>query len=386
MAHREPHVFAYNYFPSENVFDAAKTRLLSTTTQTSTLTNPLTKVSDSLQVRQRTLNRSNYTRLFHGIIMATNEWTFSAPAIIYTILGAAFTLLLGKVIGDAVAERFWSTVTSCIKSRWTRCDSLIWDDISPEDKLHTCKEPCQHITTSENSEIFSLSGFFNSTKNKSNACKKPQALKLWHVYFRTDTKTLRAFLLLFSGLGWQADVPAREMEVKPTFKKIKCDNGVDGYILTASVSFQNHLIDGRGPSGDFSVYKREMEKILEGYPPWYRTQLKLPNIGNMDHPIQSAKDIRRGGWIIAIGFNYVKPIAHHLMRFKLTEEGYRRYYDLHQAFERMVRCANQIANQMKEEVQDGTTGTEQQLYEALEKWLQDSLKYLPYRDSIWRGE
>jgi len=259
---------------------------------------------------------------------------------------------------------------------------LTWNKIAEKCDVHKCEEACSHVTTTDNQSIFWLPAFFNNN-NKMNSWPKRQGLPFLQVYLRTSTKALQAFLLLYPGLKWAKEDNASYRLVSLSFKKIRLADGPDGYIMTASVSFPKYEGAKKRKMANFSALKGKMDKILEGYPPWYQNKIELlTNQGSLfqiSHPIQNRKDITRGGWIISIGFRYVEPIAHHLMRYTLDNEGYRSYTDVNAAFKRMEHCAREISKEM--ELKFPMEG-QYKLYKALEIWLHDSQIYLARRDNM----
>jgi hypothetical protein len=317
----------------------------------------------------------------------TGPWNFSAPALIAQALITVFMITIAPGITAAAVSAWWSIMT-LIPSKWTQCYSLTWKEISEGD-LHICEETCPHATTADNSEFLSISTFFNNRNNHSNRRSKPQDLELGQEYFRTDTKTLRAILLLYPGVSEQEREPTQEygvrstVKIEPSFKKIKTDNEPDGYILTASVFFRRCGLEVSGSLAALSVQKLEMDKFFEGYPPWYRSHITLPNNQLISHPIRNPDDLARGGWIIAIGLRNIKPISHHLMKFTLDERGCRNYTAISDAFVRMQHCAKLLGAKMKEAfpTEDG-----HELYKALEEWLIDSQVYQARRSGMSRRD
>lgn len=141
-------------------------------------------------------------------------------------------------------------------------------------------------------------------RNKSVIKPKSLSLKMRHV--RIDKKLLKAFLLM---KGYS------EHTIK--FREV---NG----IMTA------HLCNIPSYPKLYSRTKREIELILEGYPPQYVETIRIPQVGQtasdqmqsasnqwlcIPSPIQERADINRGGWIIAAALH------------SYTGEGSTRWFD-----------------------------------------------------------
>ncbi|PVH72425.1 hypothetical protein DL98DRAFT_520491 [Cadophora sp. DSE1049] len=47
--------------------------------------------------------------------------------------------------------------------------------------------------------------------------------------------------------------------------------------------------------------KHELERLLDGYPPWYRDSFKTWTGLTLQFPVMSMDDVPRGGWIAAVG-------------------------------------------------------------------------------------
>jgi hypothetical protein len=50
-----------------------------------------------------------------------------------------------------------------------------------------------------------------------------------------------------------------------------------------------------------TLTKNEVEKLMTGYPPFYREKITLEHGPAIDFPIRNDSDITRGGWVIAVG-------------------------------------------------------------------------------------
>jgi hypothetical protein len=66
--------------------------------------------------------------------------------------------------------------------------------------------------------------------------------------------------------------------------------------------------------------KKGLERILNGYPPWYSEYLILANGGSIPHPIKSMDDVARGGWIVAVGLSSTCPTQQECLKHGLPSE------------------------------------------------------------------
>jgi hypothetical protein len=118
--------------------------------------------------------------------------------------------------------------------------------------------------------------------------------------------------------------------------------------------------------GEPGLTKAEVECILQGFPPFYRSVLKLPNGQYVRSPIHSKEDINRGGWITGVGIsvNGPWPTYRHNMAYTSPYQGGRlwphtvmgnavrrvgeRFRDFAQYFpnDKAVRLANELFDYM----------------------------------------
>ena len=136
---------------------------------------------------------------------------------------------------------------------------------------------------------------------------KPKELDIRRKYVRVDIKTLQAYVLLVHVVG------AEDYYDEPTvhFQEV-------GKILTA------HLTASEAALSPSSVSKQDLELFLQGYPPLYKTFIKLPDDSTVQGPIRSVADITRGGWIVAVGLIREHCLFAHNMKVvsSATSEGW----------------------------------------------------------------
>jgi hypothetical protein len=201
------------------------------------------------------------------------------------------------------------------------CEVLTWEDI-PSGFLHQCpNQLCncanfgQAVHDPENppkshEECFKSTvgkvfpRAWASPSRREKRVNKPVQLDIQRPYIRTCRTTLRAYALLAQPMGLEDDIGS-----VISFKNV-------GSILTA------HLHAGDDTFGwaygELGLTKAEVECILQGYPPFYRSQLKLPNGEYVRSPIKSKEDINLGGWIAGVGISVTGSRPTHRHNMALT--------------------------------------------------------------------
>ena len=197
-----------------------------------------------------------------------------------------------KAIYTFVYKMFYPAVSQCEQLEWVDVpDGLL---VHSEEVMQTTGIQTQGCLDSTLGSTFQQAWVSAPRRNKK--IKKPKALSLKTRYVRVDTKLLKAFLLV-NGCG--EDTIKFDDTIK--FRE------VDG-ILTA------HLRNRPRYTQINTRTKREIELILEGYPPQYVETVRILvgdgtnnfQIQPASHrwlcipsPVQERADINRGGWIIA---------------------------------------------------------------------------------------
>ena len=253
-------------------------------------------------------------------------------SLVVAVCAIAFTLSpvsLNFIVG------VFSTVLCAIHPPLGTCERLEWQDI-PDGPLHTCSLPqsCDHIGTAEMTPSWerTIATFFRMRRR--NFVRKPKQLSLSTTYIRTDTKTLKVFLAL---LNRSTGFDATEEPFRVVFKD------VDG-ILTAYIQVLRPPIVHISSTYRLDVTKREMELILQGYPPWYQNPLRLPGGRAVPHPIRDQSDLSRGGWIVAVGASPTLPVP---VDFMDRKENVVVIVD--QALDRVIHCLENLRDAFPEE-------------------------------------
>jgi hypothetical protein len=141
--------------------------------------------------------------------------------------------------------------------------------------------------------------------------RKLKDLDLGTRYIRTDPIVLKAIYFLFHRLAASEYHESGARIVIEDF-----GSTTTGYITPGPLPISYSRIE---------LTKKELERILDGYPPWYSEYLILANGDSIPHPIKSMDDVARGGWIVAIGLSSTRPTEQKCMKPGLPSEKPCRY-------------------------------------------------------------
>src|SRR5271156_141202 len=182
----------------------------------------------------------------------------------------AITLILSTVSLNFIA----SIISAVLSAAWpplAKCERFEWLHI-PDGPLHKCPFPpqfCNHLgPTPDGTRSWerAITNFF--AIRRGNFVRKPKQLSFSTTYIRTDTKTLKVFLSLLNVRENFVAFNMGEAPFRVVFKQ------VEG-LMTAYIQIQRPLPTHISSTYRLDVTKREMELILQGYPPWYQNPLSL---------------------------------------------------------------------------------------------------------------
>jgi hypothetical protein len=186
-----------------------------------------------------------------------------------------------------------------------RCRRLLWSDIH-DGLLHLCDpRSCSHDIDQRNDSHSQTSCWddtlgraFNRTWYFINAdsnitkylVKKPDQLPLHEEYIKIDLQTLKAFLLL-------------------TIDACRTCETVDAVTLLQIQTFRGQVTAHLQPSGPVPINthltKFEIDRIIEGYPPFYRENFTTTGGIALPFPATDTNHIGRGAWILSVGMTTV---------------------------------------------------------------------------------
>jgi hypothetical protein len=134
---------------------------------------------------------------------------------------------------------------------------------------------------------------------------KPHYLDFTKEYLKMDVWTLGAYLF-----HWHGRFQTKDLISQPRLEMSEINSGV----LVAHVIAEPPTLPISCWPAISGLSCDDVDGLLKGYPPYYRMRLRTPSGHLVEHPIHSAEDVFRGGWIAAIGL--CKPIilGKHRMR------------------------------------------------------------------------
>ena len=197
-----------------------------------------------------------------------------------------------------------------------QCERLQWSDV-PDGYIFNCPNDCSgssDLRQDADCLQSTLGSFFQrawvSPSRRNRTVPKPKQLSLDTHYVRSDTKLLKAYLLMN---------PILHDNIR--FHDL-------GGVLTAHLVIKHRRwVPSPGPDLLYerhiphrcTLTKREIELILEGYPPDYSEQILIQQEQqatssaqsiSVPSPIRERADIHRGGWIIGAALNcYNKDLS-----------------------------------------------------------------------------
>ena len=190
------------------------------------------------------------------------------------------------------------------RARLRRCKRLKWEDM-PDGRVHECSSyPNMYISCNHHGRhvksakcwesATSIATIFNrvwevSTQNHLHT-KVPESLPNSSSFICSDAQTVLAFILCTAAVWpdsfWQPE--------SLTFGSTRVDVEITGADTVAH-------IEGPFRQERKSLTKHELERMLVGWPPWYREIFQTRSGITVPFPIASNSDIPRAGWIVAVG-------------------------------------------------------------------------------------
>ena len=228
------------------------------------------------------------------------------------VLGPVVLAFVAMVVSGVVSA---SPAASICFQRWTRrivalalpnrgrCHRLLLKDFPPG-PLHRCHSVCQHINPQAaqahgptnclgNSIGKVLNQIWPLVQYETGMMLKPYQLPLLQDFIQTDAQTLIAFLLLTVKTCRTCDTADMESIL---------DIKAYGDIVTV------HLESHPMAPANTNLTKFEIERMIDGYPPFYRSTFSVHNFGvvtDFKSPISNThhENISRGAWVLAVGLS-----------------------------------------------------------------------------------
>ncbi|MCJ1472236.1 hypothetical protein MMC13_000883 [Lambiella insularis] len=175
------------------------------------------------------------------------------------------------------------------------CQQLYWDDI--RNNLHNHfwpggQGPCRQCTSAlwrhANVKLCSqktLMLVFNNLNSRKGPIKKPEQLPLAVSFVQTEPRVLLAYLI--------ATVRCNNFELSSYLQIQKQDN-----LIVCHLELPNRILD---------LTKNEIERMLDGWPPFYREFFTSPEGHALRSPMTRYEHLKRPGWIMAVGMGLIQP-------------------------------------------------------------------------------
>jgi hypothetical protein len=229
---------------------------------------------------------------------------------------ATFSLII-FVILPKLGQFLLLNLLDLFSKHETKCDRLLWEDV-PDGELHECTTlGCQHELTHRDQGrkcwegilpvVFSRAWIRETRRNADTV--KPKALPVEKEYLEIDFSVFMGFILSTFACGENP---------RSMFKGFSTYHTDDRFIFDACgierVDLKFHgdyaVVHLRGSkcrpwveNGDKAITswtKKEIENLLDGYPPLYSAMITLRDgVSRVTFPISSREDIVKGGWVIA---------------------------------------------------------------------------------------
>lgn len=279
---------------------------------------------------------------------------WEVAAVVGPLVLAFIAMIVSGVVSASPAaiaffQRWTRRILSYVFPSQCQCRVLLWKDI-PRGLIHTCHSTCQHVNPQaikphEPSNCWedSIGRVFNQLSSPRNGAflsssetiMKLSQLPLFQDYVLTDAQTLKAFLLLTVDSDYSCEI----VDMKSLLDISIIDSVVTVHLKAASTAPTNPALT-----------KFEVERMVEGYPPFYRSIILTPSPGNyqFESPIRENHDISKGAWILAVGLSInVGPVPslynmQQLHRKNNTDSEYWRGTLVMAAFDMIGRTLQQL--------------------------------------------
>lgn len=182
-----------------------------------------------------------------------------------------------------------------------RCRRFLWSGVQ-DGLLHLCDpRGCSHTSDRTSrphdvescwdqtlGQVFNRAWYFiNADSNAGKyVTKKPYELALNEEYIQTDIQTLKAFLLLIT-------------HICRTYETVEVATSL---AIQRSRGLITVHLPALGPEAfNTQLTKFEIDRMIEGYPPFYRQQFTTTGGHVLPSPITRSDHIQRGAWILSVG-------------------------------------------------------------------------------------
>lgn len=205
------------------------------------------------------------------------------------ILSFFAVLVTASPTAIAATHRWLRKFSSYIWPAQNQCRRVLWSDISEGQVMN---------------QLSSLNS--NDPAGINQTSEKPYQLELSKKYIQTDVQTLKAFLILTADSCHSCE----RIDIETSLRVKQFDS-----IVTIRLPGPTAKTEPTAAS------KFELDRMIEGYPPFYRSTFTTTDGIDLNHPIQNTNDMRRGAWVFAVGMSFSHdpvPSLHNMQQ--VTEE------------------------------------------------------------------
>ena len=218
------------------------------------------------------------------------QWDLANSVVALVAVLIALNPLFSK-IASALYRKF---MTWRFPDRAT-CRQLLWDDV--QDNLHShseigsqtfCDVCSSFMWQHENVRLCwekTAALVFNNLRTRRYPRKKPDQLPLGSSFLRTEARIVLAYLIV--------TVRCKSFNI---IHYLDCRRQGDLTIC--------HL---KQPDRVLNLTKEEIDRILEGWPPFYRKTFVSPEGHRLASPLTRHELLKRPGWIVAVGLGRIQP-------------------------------------------------------------------------------
>ncbi|KAH7400358.1 hypothetical protein BKA64DRAFT_480547 [Cadophora sp. MPI-SDFR-AT-0126] len=248
------------------------------------------------------------------------------PMAIAEFVVTFLTLLLALLLATLPATQTWlqrafQCLVCLVRPDVGFSRRLVWDDVPPG-LLHQCHIDCQHVGQQGmhgHNSTNCLEASIGETLNRAWSLVKSNP---------TDTKfRMRTpFPLLFAGRYIQTDVHTLKALMMLAAKVCNdCDDKPDAVaqlrVKNIGGLYTVHLNSAPSLPTSNGLTKEEMDLIIEGSQPFYRTTILTTGNLTLDFPMPNSTYSGRGAWILAVGMTTkIGPICSIYNMQRVTHE------------------------------------------------------------------
>ncbi len=175
------------------------------------------------------------------------------------------------------------------------CKQLLWADIQNHVHNHIgnrsqifCDRCLLSVWQHENVRLCwekTAAFVFNNLKTRTHYRKKPFQLPLGSSFLRTEARVVLAYLIV----------------------TVRCSNFKIEQYLDCRRLGDLAICHLRHPNRVMTLKKEEIDRILEGWPPFYRKSFISSEGHALEYPLTRYELCRRPGWIVAVGLGCIQP-------------------------------------------------------------------------------